>query len=586
MPVPTNIPFPTTISITGASVVSGTTATTSLTSALPASVPALSIGRRTPQALTTGATIIEFAQLQASQNLAGTGVVFSVVVPSNLVPSGSHVWAQTCLTDTFSSGCSSWDNPIGPASATASGNQTTLSLTIPVDALPVDGPHTVALYTIADGLLPTPTAAQNSSWTTSGKEILLNATPFIAKGVAYGNTPIGCNVEQDPLDVHMTSTWTQDLALIRAMGANALHAYDARVSACTGPPPTNAPAPDLSEYLTSAWNGGSQPIYTLISVYFGAPGATDCPTGSGYSCYSKAELNGFIARAHSLGHRLGSYPAFMGIAIGNETNNSYTIGSPTFWSQMSQISSAFKAGVKLRAGPQATKLTVYSAVDDNLGAISQGEAMNPAPTFDVWGYDVYRGPTFGGGCPIAPSCLWSVVSNNAKRPFLQLEWGAPADYRIPPPSGQNYASAVLPSPSPGTPLNPCTTSLPYTAAPTMNDMVFYSSCAQLAAEQYYVTTGSPAVNSGGFVFEFADEYYKAGGPPCWLYQCPGTNDNYTDTGPMATVNSSPAVGYLDSAYFGLFAIGSGTPNSRTPRQSYCWFAQHWAQNKPAGCPTY
>ena len=123
----------------------------------------------------------------------------------------------------------------------------------------------------------------------------------------------------------------------------------------------------------------------------------------------------------------------------------------------------------------------------------------------------------------------------------------------------------------------------------MNDLVVYYSCSQQTAETYYTTNAASApynVNSGGFIFEFTDEYYKAGGPPCWLYQCPGTANVYTDAGPLYTVNLNPAVNYLDSAYFGLMAIGPGTPNTRTPRQSYCWYAKHWTGSYPQGCPAY
>jgi hypothetical protein len=109
--------------------------------------------------------------------------------------------------------------------------------------------------------------AVNTAFKASGRSILLDGKPFFAKGIAYSPTPIGTTVGDlplldDPLRNANKPIWSRDLPLMVAMGVNAIHVYN------VAPPGYDQKTGPIAQFLAAAWNGGKNPVYVLMTVYF------------------------------------------------------------------------------------------------------------------------------------------------------------------------------------------------------------------------------------------------------------------------------------------------------------------------------
>src|SRR6266404_1996914 len=125
---------------------------------------------------------------------------------------------------------------------------------------------------------------------------------FFIKGVVYSPTPIGAQPFDSPLRDSNAAIWSRDLPLMRAMGVNAIHVYNV-----TPPPYDSGPGPIIN-FLNAAWNGGDRPIYVIMSVYF-TRGAVLSNTDA---------TNAIAQQYHDLDAKYASYPAVLGVTIGNE----------------------------------------------------------------------------------------------------------------------------------------------------------------------------------------------------------------------------------------------------------------------------
>ena len=193
------------------------------------------------------------------------------------------------------------------------------------------------------------------------------------------------------------------------------------------------------------------------------------------------------------------------------------------------MAQAAKAGFS-DAG-HAEKIITTSLVDDGLETVRQGEAHH-FPV-DVWGVNVYRGSSFAKGL------LWSDVRRSTSKPFLIGEWGTPASYH--------------PNDDPNT-----ATEFPKKLQYLLTDYV-----GGLATDAYDNSTVHSGPGSGGFYFEWNDEWWKSNKDKCQQL-------------PNGVVNKKFPGGFNDEAWYGLHSIAAGTPNVLTPRPMFNTLRDTWA----------
>src|SRR4029079_6124993 len=85
---------------------------------------------------------------------------------------------------------------------------------------------------------------------------------FYIKGMVYSPSPIGQFPFDSTLKNSNSAIWSRDLPLMRAMGVNAIHVYNVT------PPPYDSQTGPIFNFLKAAWNGGSSPIYVVMSIFF------------------------------------------------------------------------------------------------------------------------------------------------------------------------------------------------------------------------------------------------------------------------------------------------------------------------------
>lgn len=645
LPTPTSLPYTTALSMTNAEILDGTMVTVSGGTALPSNLPQVKFRQSTPavarQAAPPSTQLLEYVAITPSRHVVGVdGLTMTVSVPaSRLAPAGFHYWAMLCLTDLGDNDCKAWDGPFGPATVNTSGSTANVSVLVPIPVFPGGGTHTVAIYAVPDGTAIsqapqsdyTSFVTKENDPTGKTKDLAIHfsvnggaSTPWTANGLAYGNASIGQNGSNEPLDVSEQQTWTKDLPLIRGMGANAIRVYNASPNAPAIPPSGSL---SLDQFLTAAYLGSGNPqnVYVILGSMMGAPGnnpKTKCsgttytpsPANGGgldyLSCYEKTTYVSWVTYYTWLARHYGGNPAVLGFTLGNEINTADDEVNAGFWKQLSNMTTAIRNAM-LSKGYKGQKLVFFSAVNDMntptsgaTVAMAKGENIMQTvlfPTtkiggFDVWGYDVYDGPQFG--CATG-NCFFTDVQSYTSRPVTFLEFGAQASYHPTPgatPTPMPPANVIaipLPHVTASPDAYPCTSAFPITSLPTMEDVVTFYGCGQVNLDQYNVSAGAHGaadVMSGGFVFEFIDEFFKQGGGVCLYFHCAST----ANSGYLQTENSNGNLFYDDEAYLGLMSVGyggvahapapagSGT-DTRTPRETYCWFQNHWTGTFAAPC---
>ncbi|MDY8134455.1 hypothetical protein [Aquimarina sp. 2201CG5-10] len=361
----------------------------------------------------------------------------------------------------------------------------------------------------------------SSIWSTKGRQIICSRNlgtplPFLIKGVAYSPTPIGQSSIADPLGQQNSAIWQRDLPLIRAMGANSIRIYGMDASN----------RGNSKEFLDAAWNNGVDPVFAMLSIWI-SPGGTGIPN-----------LSTLQQQYEWMAEDYGDHPAVIGFSIGSEFNTPTNIQSSTFWSDFNTLTQAVKNGMAKNKGQKLISTGfVDLVVGDAEQTIVEGEANNAG--VDVWGIDSYRGDTFTN--------LWSQVESATSKPFIITEFGAPASYH---PTGTSCQASELPS----------------TGTPKMGDLVTYMTSLWQDIENNNAAVNPQKVGSGGYIFEWTDEWWKS--PQC------GGND--THAGGSAQNGSFPG-GWDDEEWFGLNSVAAGSPNVITQRPTYTYFESIWNQ---------
>ena len=187
--------------------------------------------------------------------------------------------------------------------------------------------------------------------------------------------------------------------------------------------------------------------------------------------------------------------------IGNEQNTELTRGSIDFWKWFDNVAAKIK-----KIAPK--KLTMLTLVDDANLSVAYAEKFNVLNNIDVWGVNSYRGTEKTGF-----DVLFSEYASISNKPLLITEYGPPASTRN-----------------------------------EEGEVVILENNAELQAQYIRVHWDDIMQNrhiaSGGYIFTWTDEWWKAGQPKIQNI-VPGS-ENFAYPGR-----------YGDEEYYGMNGISLG-----------------------------
>ena len=391
--------------------------------------------------------------------------------------------------------------------------------------------------------------AVNTSFKASGRAILLDGKPFFVKGIAYSPTPIGKTVGDvplldDPLRNANKPIWSRDLPLMVAMGVNAIHVYN------VAPPGFDQQTGPIVQFLNAAWNGGKKPVYVLMSVYF-----------TGDQLLNDAAVKAIAKKYHDLDKKYAAFPAVMGVTIGNEIGTPQFIANPTWWKNFNIVANAARRGFADGGAPG--KLVTTSEADYDLAPVQKGEQNKAA--VDVWGVNIYRGRTV--------TSLFTQIRSYTKKPVMLTEYGASAARHtklkntyswVNTPAGLGVCKPTAPS---GVQATNDVEQLPTSGNPNMAGLV---DAASNVTKQLYAGYKADRVVSGGFYFEWNDEWWKGNAATPAVH-----------SGTVKFRNYYPSCNE-DQGWYGLNAVakGRGTLDALTPRATLPAIKKIWLTEKP------
>jgi hypothetical protein len=398
-------------------------------------------------------------------------------------------------------------------------------------------------------------ARSDAGFTVSGRSILLAGQRFFIKGVDYGNTNAGYTYNNsngelvvgapvaNPLDNAYRKIWQPDLDLMRADGVNAVKVYNVSLDSFKGVPgyndalfqhPSKGETGKIDEFLDAAWNGGNHPIYVVLSIYF--EGAILSPA------FSNQSLKKTYADFYRLmDKQYGAKPAVMGVSISSEINAADFVRNAAWWKAFNTIDAAAKEGFA-EAG-DTNRITTTTFVDGTIqspsGLVEEGPYYGTkfGSTNDTWGLDIYRGPR------LTPTSLWSQIAASTTKPTMLGEYGNPAAWFFKSTAKHGPQGHCIDYPQGGPGTTEDVKELPDTASanPSMQNLADYLTGNQKDLFDNFMS--SESVNSGGFVFEFSDEWWKSG----WSRQHVG---GYHGKIPQ---NAQFASCYNSESWYGLYA---------------------------------
>ena len=210
-----------------------------------------------------------------------------------------------------------------------------------------------------------------------------------------------------------------------------------------------------------------------------------------------------------------------------------------------------------------------SAEIDDISTVTRGEQNNVA--IDVWGINSYRGRTF--------TDFTTAYAAKTQKPILITEYGATAAYHpsittkyVYPLDGNKQLTAqCIPNYDPGKPDFPHTSpqdiaELPATGDRSMAGLIDYVVTSTTLIHDSFVNN---QVLSGGFYFEWSDEWYKVG-------DIPGVIKGTQHLGTVPGWNGAFPGCSNDEAWYGLNAAPPGPPGSPlVPRSTLNAISQVW-----------
>jgi hypothetical protein len=409
--------------------------------------------------------------------------------------------------------------------------------TVPVGANQLDTQFVVVGRSIYESEVGAGTASVRRSAGVTGAKLFL-------RGVAYSpepnGVPIQSNFSANVLGDKNRATWSRDIETMRSAGINAIKVYNV-------PPPQYDGGDKINSFLDAAWNGGTNPIYVIISINIEKRGAALLDSGA---------VRSLIGQYSQLAETYANKPALLGISIGNELADANYRTQPAWWAAYNQIARAAKGG--FAAAGEPNKLVISSEIDDGGLTVQSGEANNVA--IDVWGINSYRGRTFTN--------LFSQLASATTKPVLLTEYGATAAYHpsvnatytYPLDGNKTQTAQCSPNVTQSASSPTDVAELPATGGRSMAGLIDYAVTTTTLLHDSFVTDG---VASGGFYFEWTDEWYKNGSDGTQhLASVPGYSGAF------------PGCAW-DEAWFGLNRSDPGTPNVLTPRPTLDAISKVW-----------
>lgn len=355
-----------------------------------------------------------------------------------------------------------------------------------------------------------------TTWTATQGKIFRqveNGTPahFLVKGVCYKPTPIGKGETWDATAEDNAALWRRDLTRIRRMGANSIRIFGMN----TAPGAANL-------FLEKTWNWDEEPLYVFLSVWID-PGtfASADKTAQAVESYKA------IAREYV------DHPGVMGFTIGSEFNdaadNAARSANPAeYWQRFVQLASELRAIV---GGKKLVSTAAIESFGEN-GFLRGAINSDARDLVDVWGVTLYKEKrAFGSAWDDYTACF---PAGTTPKPLLVMEFVVPASRHV------GDKAEDLP---------------PGNANATMGKVTDYLA-------DVWRTIASKGC--GGFVFEWTDEWWKAGNP-----------DSHDKSDASATGFFPEGGGYLDQEWFGLNAVRKASPDELLPRAAYRLFRWLW-----------
>ena len=410
--------------------------------------------------------------------------------------------------------------------------------------------------------------------TVKGRQLELDGKPFQVRGVNYSPIPIGGSIDGyraeankllgDGGDVfanpYYENIWKADLVKMKDMGVNTIRVY-----AMHPWEPQVGPEMHRSHkaFLDLAQANGIHVIaaFPISNSVFRYKLATTAPTDGSWFLRDGANIwvadetrkedgwkfNGAQTAAQrqrtdleayeALAHELGEHPAVFGFVIGNEINTPQNVANPKFWAYINHVAERLHA-------PAPQKLTTMTMFDDSMQTLRAVQKNGyDVSHIDFWGINSYRGRL--GDANEGFNDLFSTYAQASTKPFVVTEFGAPHTTRKEIVAGMNVPT-------------------PRTDDAAAQGKKLHELCehgvlielparAKLAAD--YVEShwkdidNNKNIAAGGIVFEWQDEYVKA-----------GTREHLTGLSDVWSQSNSPGAsaafpgGCRDEEGFGLNAV--------------------------------
>ena len=279
-------------------------------------------------------------------------------------------------------------------------------------------------------------------------------------------------------------------------------------------------------FLDLCWNNGRDPIYVLIGI--GIDKSYAFPMTNPATNPSWYDTQQFMLKtAQWLAQKYGNHPAVMGFVIGNETNAADTTPYLEYWQYLNTMHQTVKQyarhkltlsafqddeGIYTKQLTQhSTKKNIYVAPDGNLTTINGGGYRQATPVdayaLDAWGFNPYSDPSAPGN--VIPNFKDYVIDgkyatpvNPKPKPLLLTEWGAPASrHTSTPVSFPDPPNSSIVEDAPSDNATPAS----YHGAKGYQAAKVIQGIGEVI-NNHLTTNGG--ILSGGYVFEYADEWWK------------------------------------------------------------------------------
>lgn len=412
-----------------------------------------------------------------------------------------------------------------------------------------------------------------------GRQLLLNGQPFAItiKGVSYSPIPIGGAFDDGNnlgdvfsnkgTDAFFEPVWQRDVPLMQEMGVNTVRIYSmwpwdpfwqGSGQFSPDPPPQGSNHfRSHKKFLDLIYNNGQQglicafvayPVRSETFTYEAAPDAQPgdkdivvTSDGTKFRRTGNQEVRDQDRALYkALVEQLKDHPAVWGFVIGNELNNDIRRSDPQFWDFIDSIAEDIKQiapkketmitllddsmmtiPLAKQLGPSKCKLEDGTITDQTCKSDSDCTMLNSTceemPNIDIWGINSFRG-TVNTGFDI----LFANYQKASSKPLIISEFGPSASTRS---SGSCATGEIVELPD---------------KAQEQADYIesHWKDILRSTADTMIGEILPPSqVAAGGIIFEWHDEWWKAGSP--------GMHD------PGKNINAAFPGGCQDEEWFGI-----------------------------------